>query len=124
MSNAARSLYFFGIYLSLLGLTLVVAPNLLLLVLGVAPTGEVWIRVAGMLLLILAFFYIQAARHELIDFIRWSVYTRASVILFFIAFVVLGYAPPILLLVGMVDLVMAMWTMLALRRDDADRVTA
>lgn len=124
MSNAARSLYFFGIYLSLLGLTLVVAPNLLLLVLGVAPTGEVWIRVVGMLLLILAFFYIQAARHELIDFIRWSVYTRASVILFFIAFVVLGYATPILLLVGMVDLVMAMWTMLALRRDAADRVPA
>ena len=63
----------------------------------------------------LSFYDIQAARAEWTDFFRWSVYTRGSVILFFVAFVLLGLAPPVLLLFGLVDLLGATWTGLALR---------
>lgn len=54
-----------------------------------------------------------------IQFFGWSVKARASVILFFIAFVALGFAPWMLLLFGLVDLVAALWTRAALRADRA-----
>ena len=95
MSNSAKSLFVFAIYLILLGITVLVAPNALLTLFAHPATNEVWIRVVGMLLVVLAFDYIQAARKELRKFFQWTVYARGSVIFFFIAFVVLGLAKPI-----------------------------
>jgi hypothetical protein len=43
------------------------------------------------------------------------VYGRALVIVFFVAFVVLGLAEPLLIGFGLVDLAAAIWTALALR---------
>lgn len=117
MSQSARSVFVFGLYLVVLGVILLVAPNLLLQLFFFPPTQEVWIRVIGLLLLILAFYDTQAARKELTDFFRWSVYARAPVIVFFAAFVWLGFASPALLLFGAMDLLGAMWTGLALRSE-------
>jgi hypothetical protein len=115
MSYGAKTVFVFGIYLVVLGITLIVAPNLLLNAFGFPATNEVWIRVVGMLVLILAFYYTQAARKALTDFFQWTVYARASVIVFFLAFVVLGLAKAALILFGAVDLLGAIWTGLALR---------
>jgi hypothetical protein len=115
MSYSAKTVFVFGIYLVVLGITLIAAPNLLLNAFGFPATNEVWIRVAGMLVLILAFYYTQAARKELTVFFQWTVYARASVIVFFLAFVVLGLAQPALILFGAIDLLGAIWTGLALR---------
>lgn len=49
--------------------------------------------------------------------IRLTVYTRASVTLFFIAFVLLGLVKPIVIVVGAIDLAAAIWTALALRAE-------
>jgi hypothetical protein len=117
MSRAAKSLFVFGIYLCGLGLILLLAPNPLLRVFGAPPTNEVWIRVIGMLVLCLSFYYIQAARNELTNFIRWTVWARAAVIVYFAAFVLLVSAPKALLLFGLIDLFAAVWTWLALRKD-------
>jgi hypothetical protein len=115
MSNSARSVFIFGLYLVGLGGILVVAPNVLLGLFAVPATTEVWVRVAGMLLLFLAFYYIQAARQEMKAFFQWTVYARASVIVFFIAFVLLDFASPQLILFGALDLLAALWTAWALR---------
>lgn len=115
MSRAARSLFVFGIYLCVLGLTLLLVPNLLLQLFGATPTNEVWIRLNGMFVLCLSFYYIQAARSELTRFIRWTVWTRVAVIFYFVAFVLLVSAPKALLLFGLIDLSAAVWTWLALK---------
>ena len=115
MSKSAQSLFVFGIYLAVLGVVLVLTPNFLLTMFGLPATSEVWIRVVGMLGGFLAFYDIQAARHELGLFIEWSVYARGTVILFFAAFVALGFVKPILLLFGAIDLAAATWTWMALR---------
>src|SRR5205823_2822523 len=81
MSQAAKSLFVFGIYLCGLGLILLLVPNLLLQVFGVSPTNEVWIRINGMFVLCLSFYYVQAARNRLTIFIRWTVW-HASRLLF------------------------------------------
>ena len=115
MSKSGLSIFVFGLYLAVLGTILIVTPNFLLGIFAIASTTEVWIRVVGVLVLFLAFYYIQAARSRTTDFFRWTVYARPALIIFFVAFVLLGYANPALILFGVVDLMGAVWTGLALR---------
>ncbi|HQU74634.1 MAG TPA: hypothetical protein PKV71_15365 [Calditrichia bacterium] len=66
-------------------------------------------------MLILGFYYWQASRSGLTEFLWWSVFGRGSVIIFLTAFVLMGFAKPVLILFGAVDLVAALWTAVALR---------
>jgi hypothetical protein len=119
MRNSARSVLIFGWYLVGLGSALLTIPNLLLGIFGLPMTSDVWIRVVGMLVLCLAFYYIQAARHGLTPMLRWTVYVRSGVFVFFGAFVLLGFAGAPLALFGAVDLAGALWTYWALRSESA-----
>ncbi len=115
MSYAAKSVFAFGIYELLLGAGLIITPDPLLALFGFSVSNEVWIRVIGALICLFAFYDIQAARCELTNYFRWSVYARSSIILFFTAFVLSGFASPMLILFGAIDLLGAIWTALALR---------
>ena len=117
MTRSAMSVFVFAMYLFALGLVLVVVPNLLLRAFGIAETDEVWIRVVGMLVLILGYYYSQAARMGLSQFFRLTVVARTAVLLFFIAIVLAGIAQPILILFGVIDFAAAMWTAAALRSE-------
>ena len=114
MSAAAKTIFYFSIYLVGLGLTLLIVPNILLNLFKLPSTSEVWIRVIGMLVLTLAFYYWQAAKSDLVTFFRMTVTSRLTVILFFGAFVLLKMAGPTLILFGVVDLLGALWTRQAL----------
>ena len=70
-----------------------------------------------MLLLILAFFNIQAARNGITLFFRWTIYTRLSALFFGLAFVLSGLIWPIVILFWLGDFDGAMWTRLALRSE-------
>ena len=117
MSKTAKTIFYFGIYIILLGLILMVIPNVLLTIFTIPATTEVWIRVVGMLVFLLGYYYIRAARNEegMTKFFRWTVHTRSSVIVFFIIFVALGFVKPILILFGVIDLFGAIWTGITLR---------
>ena len=117
MSRSALSLFVFSIYLYILGFVLVVTPDTLLRIFSFPKADGLWIRIVGMLVIILGFYYSHAARAELRAFFFWSVIGRTSVLLFFIAFVVAGLAPPVLILFGVIDFSAAMWTLFALRSD-------
>ena len=119
MRSSARSVLIFGWYLVALGCALLTVPNVLLGLFGLPTTSDVWIRVVGVLVLCLAFYYIQAARHGLTPMLRGSVYVRASVFVFFGAFVLMGFASAPLVLFGAVDLAGALWTYWALRSEGA-----
>ena len=116
MSPAAKSVFVFGIYLSILGIILVAVPNVMLSLFGLPETEEVWIRVVGVLVLVIAVFDIQLARKEVREFFWIGVYARCSVIVFFTAFVLAGYVQPVLILFGVIDLLGALWTWRELRR--------
>ncbi|MEJ6022635.1 hypothetical protein [Ramlibacter sp. PS4R-6] len=116
LSAPAKSVLVFGVYLLLLGALLVVAPNVVLGLFGIPPATEVWIRVVGMLVLVLGAYYALAAIAEVRAFMRWTVPIRLCVLLFFAAFVVTGLAPRVLILFGLVDVAGAAWTAWALRR--------
>ena len=115
MSTAAKSVFLFAIYLFVLGVVLLLAPNFLLSAFNIPETGEVWIRVVGMLAILIGYYYQHAARNELTSFFRATSYARCSVPIFFLAFIAFGLAPPILLLFGGIDAAGGVWTALCLR---------
>jgi hypothetical protein len=117
MSGVARSLVVFGWYLAGFGALLVFVPNLLFGVFGLPPTEEVWIRVVGVLVLIIAYFNVRLGREEFLPYARLTVHARVAVLVFLVAFVLAGLVKPILILVGVVDFAGALWTAAALRRD-------
>ncbi len=117
MSYSAKTILVFAVYLLLLGVVLVVAPNLLLTSVGAPATDEVWIRIVGVLVTVLGIYYSTAARSELRPFFIASVPVRMSVMFIFAAFAVLKFAPPTLILFGMVDFLGSVWTWVALRQE-------
>lgn len=116
MTSPAQTVRIFGVYLIALAAVLVVAPNLLLQAFGMGPATDVWIRVTGMLVGFLGFYYLRAAAAGLTEFFAWTVSVRLSVFLFFSAFVLLKLAPPVLLVFAIVDAAAAIWTWMALKR--------
>ncbi|MBI5932752.1 MAG: hypothetical protein HY867_03505 [Chloroflexi bacterium] len=115
MSKSARSIFVFGIYLGVFGLSMLIIPNTVLGMVSIPSTNEVWIRIVGMLLFLLGYYYIQAARKETTDFFQWTVPVRSSIILFLTTFVILGLVKPIIILLGVIDLAGAIWTGMTLR---------
>ena len=117
MSGSARSVFAFALYMLGLGTVLLVRPNPLLVLFGMPATDEVWIRVVGMLVVIVGSFFLVAARNELGIFLRWTVYCRLFAATCFAGFVLLGLGPTVLILFALVDGSGAAWTALALRRE-------
>jgi O-antigen/teichoic acid export membrane protein len=115
MSRAARSVLVFGVYVGVVGLLLSTVPNLVMGPLGFPEAREPWIRVLGVVVVVVAFYYLQAARHELTPFIQWTVWARAVVLVGFVLLVVAGQAAPALILFGLIDAAGAAWTAFELR---------
>jgi hypothetical protein len=119
MSNSAKSIFVFSIYLYILGIVLVVTPDTLLKIFNFPEADGLWIRVVGGLVIILGFYYSHAARTDFRPFFLWTVIGRSAALLFFTSFVVAGLAPPVLILFGVIDFAAAMWTLFAMRSDAA-----
>lgn len=117
MSKSAFSVQAFGIYIIALGLGLVFVPNLLLTLFLMPATGEVWIRVLGVVVSNIGILYVVAARSNAVAVFRATVYGRPAVFVWFAAFVLLGLAPPMLAMFGAVEVAGALWTWWALRAD-------
>lgn len=117
MTRAARTVQAFGAYLVVLSLGLMVAPNLLLPMFGMPRTSEVWIRVAGLVVLSEGVCYWLAARSDAALFFRGSCYLRCLPMIVFGAFVLAGLARPPLVGFGLVDLASGAWTLLTLRSE-------
>ena len=116
MTKAAKSVYYFGFYLFVLGITLVVAPNMLLSMFGFEPTTEVWIRVLGSVVFGIGIYYTVTAPSNNETFFKATIYSRVSILVWFVLFVLIGWAKPNLILFGGVDALGALWTWSALRK--------
>jgi hypothetical protein len=115
MKNAALSVLVFGIYLLVTGLGFLIIPNTTLSLFGVAPTSEPWIRIVGMLMLVLAFYYIMTSRQGNKQFFPLTIPARLGVVVVLVALALLQIGPIQLVLFAGVDLLGAIWTWWALR---------
>jgi len=116
MNSAAKSLYYFGFYLLILGATLTAFPNMLLSIFQIEETTEVWIRVLGSIVFGIGLYYVFMAPSNNALFLTLSVYARSSILLWFIVFVFMGWAPVQLILFGLADAAGAFWTFMAIKK--------
>ncbi|HEY2982267.1 MAG TPA: hypothetical protein VGJ22_13865 [Anaerolineales bacterium] len=117
MSKAARSITVFGIYLGFSGLSFIFIPNIFLPLLGFPATTEVWIRMVGLLALILGMYFLYSVRYNDRLFFRATIIARLMFFTGVTAFALLGWASPLLIVFGLVDLAGAAWTWLALKAE-------
>ena len=115
MTPAGKSVYYFGFYLMILGITLTSFPNALLSTFQLPETNEVWIRVIGVLVFNIGLYYVFMAPTNNALFYTLSIYTRALILGWFIVFVLIGWAPATLIAFGLADAAGALWTFLAMR---------
>jgi len=114
MDPAGLSLFVFGIYLGVIGAGFLIIPNVILPIFRFEKTNEVWIRIMGLLIVLLAYYYINAAVHDMPDFYWATCWARFAVLACFAILVALKKAKPMLLLFGLVDAAGAVWTLVAL----------
>lgn len=116
MTTASKTVFYFGYYLVVLGLVLILMPNLLLLLFGLEETKEVWLRVVGVLVFNKALYYIYASQTNSVKFLMATVISRLLVMFWFAVFVLAGWANIRLLFFGGIDLIGALWTYYAIRK--------
>jgi hypothetical protein len=116
MHPATPSIKYFGLYVALTGLGLMVAPGLVLAPIGVAAPSEVWIRVVGAISIVLGYYYWASGTAGAVGFFRATVRGRILFAALTLLLVVLFAAPGQLLLFGVIDLVGAAWTAQGLRK--------
>ncbi len=117
MSPAARSILAFGAYLALLGLGLLVVPDALLALFGQPPSTEPWLRVVGVVVLILALYYLSAAASGTSAFYRWTTWGRPLAAAILVVLAAARLLPRFVLIFAAVDVAGALWTWLALRAE-------
>jgi len=116
MSPAAKSLFVFGIYAIAAGTALLLMPGLILGALGFPPAQDGWVRVVGVLAIVVGAYHIVGARNDLLPYIRASVWGRIGFAVLLGGLVVASIMPTSLLLFAAIDLAAAAWTAIALRQ--------
>jgi hypothetical protein len=116
MTAAAKSIFYFSIYLYVTGLTLIFIPNLFLKTIHLPETNEVWIRVVGLLAFLLGFYYHRSAAANTVSFFKLTIPARVVVLLAFAAFVLFNFVSPVLIIFGIIDALGAIWTWSALKK--------
>ena len=117
MSKTARTIMVYGFYAIGAGLGFLFMPNTMLGLFGFEPVSDHWIKIVAILTLGIAYYYITSARAEDKHFfdISWKgriwFFTASSLLAVF------GVAPWNIVLIGVVDLVTAIWTAITLKNE-------
>ncbi len=115
MHPASASIRYFGLYVVVTGIGLLIAPSLVLAPLGIAAPTEVWIRVVGALALVVGYYYWACGTAGTVEFFRASVRGRILFAALTVLLVAAFAAPIQVLLFGIIDLLGAAWTVHGLR---------
>jgi hypothetical protein len=118
MDGAVRTMYVFSTYLLAVGVLLSVGPNTLLSLVGLPETKEVWIRILGVVSILLAFYYFDAARNNSRSFFAASILGRGFSTATLVVFWATGQPWQLLIFAG-VELAGAIWTYTVMRAQAA-----
>jgi hypothetical protein len=117
MSKSAKTVLFFSYYLFVVGLELTFIPNVFTKTAQLPETHEPYIRVVGILAIILGVYYYQSAKHDLTPFLKTTILGRSMYFLGSVGLVVSQIAPPVFIAFGVVDLLGAVWTWRVLKSE-------
>ena len=105
------SLYGQAIYVVLAGLSLIFIPNVLLGIFDLEPAREIWIRIMGLLVLILSIYYVQMAKYGNDKVVVATVWGRLAFCVGLVVFVLLGLVKPVLIGFAFAETALAFWTL-------------
>lgn len=114
MSAAAVSVLVFGVYIIIVGTGFSFIPNTILPLFKFPKTDEPWIRVMGIIVVVLGFYYIIAAQNDLVPFFWASIAGRFAILIGFSLLVIFKKVKPMLILFGIIDAAGAIWTLITL----------
>lgn len=103
-------------YVIVSGISLLFFPNFLLGLFGIKSTNEIWIRVLGMLVLALSFYYYAMYKNGGKEVIRATVQGRLFFCAGLVTFVILGMVKPVLLGFAIAETGLALWTLSEIRK--------
>ena len=116
MSSTAKSVFYYSFYMMGMGLGLLFIPNIFLGGFGFEPTNDIWIHILGLFAFCAGMLYFYCARTDQTGFFRISVAERIAFFLGMLGIVLFLRANPLLVAIGSVDLLGAIWTALTLRK--------
>ncbi len=119
MKQSTLSMLVFAIYMAFVGIAFVVIPTPFVTFFGFAAPDPLWIRIFGVVLGILTFYYAMAIREQAFRFYYWTSLGRLALLPAYAVFVLAGIAPWIALVFGAFESGCAIWTGIALRRQGA-----
>ncbi len=115
--NKHTSLYAQVLYMLGSGTTLIFAPNFLLGIFGFEPSNDVWIRVFGLLVFVVAGFYYMIAKENYLKLKQFSVYERLVFCSGLVVFVLLGMTKPMLIGFAAFEAFLAIWSHFELKNN-------
>ncbi|MEN8250839.1 MAG: hypothetical protein ABFS32_18045, partial [Bacteroidota bacterium] len=114
MSPVAISLFTFALYVEIMGILLAIIPNKILPLFKEPKTDEPWVRILGIILMALGFYYIVAAQNEITVIFWASVVARYGAFVGFSLLVITKKARPTLIGFAIIDALGATWTLLVM----------
>lgn len=118
MTSSAKSLFYQGIYSLCMGVLLLIIPGTVisLLHLDTLPIG--WARGIGILYLYIGVYEGSFGKLNIKPMINISIYTRLGTFLGATILVISKQVPVAVILLGLIDLFSAIWTIIALKAED------
>lgn len=113
MTKSAKSLFYFGIYVLLTGITLCIIPGKFISLFNLPEIPVPWARFIGLLAIVIGCYDLLSGYNSVKPLIKASVYVR---VLFFTGVLLLfvsGQMPKEILPIGIIDLLGALWTAIA-----------
>jgi NAD/NADP transhydrogenase beta subunit len=117
MTKSGKSVFYFGIYVVLMGVLVCLVPAELISILKLPEIPTAWAIFMGLLVIVIGCYDIICGRNNLKPLIKGSIYLR---LFFFTGIFVLfisGQMPKEIILLGVIDLLGAVWTIFSLKAE-------
>ncbi len=114
--SSTLSIRVWGWYAGLAGLSFLLVPDFEFSMLGIEGEPDAWVRMIGALAVVLAIYYLTAARYELRPFYVATIVGRLTLAALALT-IAFGFGPWQIALFGILDIGGAAWTYLAMRSE-------
>jgi len=116
MEKTAFSIRVYSFYLFGMGLALMCAPNLLLSILSLPETTEIWIRILGLFTFTTGIYYFIASMQNQDLFYKATILGRFFFFAMMIVLTLVFKLSPLFIVIGSVDFFGASWTLYTLKK--------